>query len=328
MKPNHQQIKTLADSFLYNQADYSREIYQFIMTSTSVDKHSDAFSDIAYELRIRQTSPILSKVLLSEKVILCIAPKPMPRPFKVFRAVDVKKGKNADKKIFIDCTDLITIDGGVYKCKNLAILMSYIISAMTYALYYGIPDKIVRNSNLVQSGTEAFVDMMIYVLGYLRVPVTYSDNKEKMSYVIATYFQKCVLCKDNMDTIKQLSKKVSKLDARKCDYLDTIFDIFYGEKQFVTIKEFIIEFARVFLNQSIDSKDPHRLDIETFTQRWMYAYGPGTYLGLEVFPAFASILTDCYVGGYINQQNTIEKIVGKNVVEFTTTLLTIGSDNA
>lgn len=325
---NKQYTKAFNDSYLYNTADYTKEIYNFIMTAEVIDKTSDAFSDIAYQLRIRQTSPVLTKVLMSEKVVLCIVPKPMPRPFRVFRAVDVKHGKNADKKVFIDCSELIKNEGGVYKCKNLAVLMSYIISAMTFVLYYAIPDKLIRNSSLVQSGTEAFVDMMLYVLGYLKVPITYADNREKMSYALAVYYQKCILCKDNTDSISQLAKKVSKLDVRKCEYIDTIFNAFYKDRQYVNIKEFLVEFARVFLNQEPDSKDPNRFDIDTFVQRWMYAFGPGTYLGLELFPAFASILTDCYVGGYVNQQNTIEKIVGQNVVEFTTALLNIGSDNA
>ena len=65
-----------------------------------------------------------------------------------------------------------------------------------------------------------------------------------------------------------------------------------------------------------------------YYQRWIYAYGSGTFLGLELFVPFSAILTDAYVGAYINQQNTVTKIAGKNLVVFTNELLKIGSENA
>lgn len=324
-----QTIKIFSDSYLYGKANYTREIFDYLMSCEIIDKQSDAFSDIAYQVKVRQVSPVLLKVLNSNNVVLAIGKKPMPRPFKVFRAVNVREANDKQtKKVFIDCTDLIKLDGGVYKCKNIAVLLSYLITAMTYVLYHDLNDKVIRNSTLVQSGTEAFVDLMLYILGYLRVPVTYADNKEKMSYALAMYYQRCILCKDDMTAISQMCKKVSKLDPKKCEYLDMIFYPFYDGKKYVDINEFIIEFARIFLNQNVNSKDSNRLNVDVLVQRWMYAFGPGTYLGLELFPPFASILTDCYVGAFVNQQNTIEKIVGSNVAEFTNTLLNLGSDNA
>lgn len=321
-------VKTFSDSYLYSTADYSRNIFNYIMSADVIDKNSEAFADIIYQVKVRQISPVILKVLMSDKVLLCIAPKSMPRPFKVFRAVNIKEGRHAEKKIFIDCTGLIQMDGGVYKCKQVGVLLSYLISAMTNVLYYQIPDKLIRNTTLTESGTEAFIDMMLYVLGYLNVPITYYDNKEKMSYVLALYYQRCILCKTDMNSISQVAKKLSKLDAKKAEYLNVIFGTFFGDKPYVDISDFIKEFARVFLNQEEDSKDKRKLDVDAFIQRWMYAFGPGTYMGTELFPVFASILTDCYVGAYINQQNTIEKIVRGNVAEFTTALLSLGSDNA
>lgn len=323
-----QYVKTFSDSYLYNSANYSRDIFHYIMSADVIDKKSEAFSDILYQVKVRQINPVILKVLMSDKVLLCIAPKSMPRPFKVFRAINVKEGRRADKKIFIDCTGLIQMDGGVYRCKQIGVLLSYLISAMVSILYYEMPDKVVRNATLTESGTEAFIDMMLYVLGYLNVPITYHDNKEKMAYVIGLYYQRCILCKTDMNSISQVAKKLSKLDAKKAEYLNVIFGTFFGDKDYVNINDFIKEFARIFLNQEEDSKDKRKLDIDTFTQRWMYAFGPGTYMGTELFPVFSSILTDCYVGAYINQQNTIEKIVRGNVAEFTTALLSLGSDNA
>ena len=59
----------------------------------------------------------------------------------------------------------------------------------------------------------------------------------------------------------------------------------------------------------------------------MYKYGPGTVFALELFPAFATMLTDAYVGAYINNQKSIEKIAGPSMVEFTKALLSIGAES-
>jgi hypothetical protein len=59
----------------------------------------------------------------------------------------------------------------------------------------------------------------------------------------------------------------------------------------------------------------------------MTVYGTGTIFGLEIFPAFASMLTDTYVGAYLNNQKTIEKIAGSSMIEFTKVLLSIGAES-
>ena len=96
--------------------------------------------------------------------------------------------------------------------------------------------------------------------------------------------------------------------------------------------KFIKKFAEVFLDQTEDApvhKNRTHLDVEAFSHRWMYAFGAGTFIGLECFVPFAQILTDCYSGAFINQQNTIEKVVGGKVVtSFTNELLKVGSENA
>ena len=43
------------------------------------------------------------------------------------------------------------------------------------------------------------------------------------------------------------------------------------------------------------------------------------------YPAFSTMMTDAYVGGYLNQQMTIEKIIGPTMVSFTKTILQIGA---
>ena len=326
---NTQKTKVLSDSYLYAKTDYSKEIFNYLMTADIIDKNSEAFADVLYEFTKRQISPVLVKVLKSNKVVLTIGKKAMMRPFKVFREADVKRGADDRvQKIFVDCTDLIVMEGSQYKCKNIQVLISYIINAMTHVMYYAIPDKLLMNTTLTESGSDAFIDMMLYLLGYLKVPVTYADNKDKMAYALAMYYQRCILYKEDSDTIRQICKKLSKLDNRKADYMATVFTSFFNDNPNCSIDAFVVEFARVFMNQQPDEKSETKLTSNAVISRWMYGFGPGTVFGLEFFPAFAAILSDCYVGAYINQQNTIEKIVGNNVAKFTNTLLSLGSDNA
>ena len=69
---NTQKTKVLSDSYLYAKADYSKEIFNYLMTADIIDKNSEAFADVLYEFTKRQISPVLVKVLKSNKVVLTI----------------------------------------------------------------------------------------------------------------------------------------------------------------------------------------------------------------------------------------------------------------
>ena len=47
----------------------------------------------------------------------------------------------------------------------------------------------------------------------------------------------------------------------------------------------------------------------------MFLYGSGTALALEFLPSLLSLVTDAYCGVYLNNQKSIEKILGKDLVE-------------
>lgn len=322
-------IKILSDTFLYSMADYDRNILGFLTGHTRIDKKSEAFEDVIYNIKKIQINPVLMKVLMSDKIVLCINNKPLPRSLKVFRASNIKDNKRDQKIIYIDCTDLIVMKGSMYKCKDLLVFMSYLIDAMTYVLYYEAPQKVIMNTDITEYSTNAFIDMVMYNVGFLSAPTTLPGNKEKMCYFIANYYLRSVMCKDNLSSVKSTSKKLSKLEQKDCDYLDIIIDQFYIKNdQNVSIDKFVLEFARIFMNQDELHKGKDKLTPEVFIHKWMYLFGPGTVFGLELFPAFSNILTDCYVGGYINQQNTIEKVVNKAISPYTTTLVLIGSENS
>jgi hypothetical protein len=323
-------MKKLSDSCFYDKLDYDKPLFSYLMGAQRVDKDSDSFTDIVYDVK-RQASSVLVKVLLSKRVVLMIDQKGISRSFKVIYSLDPKN--RADKhKVFIDCTGIITYENGEYKVKKISVLISYLITAMTYVTYYNLPKAITSNSVLMKSSTEAFVDLMLYVLEYLKVPVTYNDNKERMSFALAEYYQICIVGRENGESVYNLAKSISGIKEKKtCDYLNVIFANFLTEE--LTFDKFLAKFAEVFLGQSDDNtqispKNRARLTADAFVQRWMYAYGPSTFLALDCFVPFSQLLTDTYVGAYLNQQNTIEKVVGKNFTIFTNELLKVGSENA
>lgn len=325
-------MKLISDAYLYRQSEYNKRIFEYLMTAERIDKSSDVFSDVIYSVK-KLASPILLKVLLSDKIVLVTddAKGGMSRAFKVMYVKDVKS-HNRDKKVFIDCTGIIKNTNGVYTCSKTSSLIAYLMTAMTYIIYYNNPKAIVSNNTIVTTGANIFVDLSLYVLSYLKMPITYMDNKERMSFVIAEYFMYCVMGTKSDEIIYNTAKKISGITEKKtCDYLHALFSYTFDEGT-ADIEKFIKKFAEVFLDQhdgDVPSKTRIMLTVEAFTHRWMYAYGAGTFLGIECFVPFSAIVTDCYSGAYINQQNTIEKIgSSKMIVKFSNELLKIGGENA
>ena len=54
----------------------------------------------------------------------------------------------------------------------------------------------------------------------------------------------------------------------------------------------------------------------------MYLYGINTVFALEYYPALSAMLTDAYCGAYINNQKTIEKVVGNTLVTYSRNVIT------
>ena len=327
-------MKKISDSYLYQTADYNKKLFDYLMSAERVDKNADGFADIVYDVK-KQASSVLIKVLLSDKVVLLVDPngKGVSRLFKVIYVKDLKDRKQK-RRVFIDCTGLIGTNGeGGYTCTKIKVLIAYLTAAMTYILYYTNPSLILSNHTVMKNAASAFTDMMLYVLGYLKMPITYNDNKERLSFVLTEYFCYCIAgCNTDSDYTYNLAKQISKIpDKKTCDYLHALFSFTFADGE-CKIDKFIEKIAEVFLEQSKDSqthKNRDLLTVESVAHRWMYAFGPGTVLGLECFVPFSQILTDCLSNSYINQQNTIEKVAGaKVVVAFANELLKIGSENA
>lgn len=303
-------VKTFANTFLYSKYNAEKDLFEFIMRGEVIDKKGEGFNDIDYEVKRRQISNSLIKVLHNENVILIINSKPNPLAFKVFVAKDVKA--SGKKKVFIDCTSLITNKDG-YKLVDPDKLVAYLVSAMNNLIYDIEPGRIVNNSHLSTMGATCFSKLFTHVVDYIYKISTNSTLRDKCLYLTSMYYLTGILGKEfESDSSRAIAKKISGLSDREADIIKYQLE----SNSFLNIKYFTESLAKIL---RLD-----KLTVDLLVEKWMWLYGPGTAFGLELYTSFASMLTDTYVGCYINNQKTIEKITGRDMVDFTKTLLSIG----
>ena len=285
--------KTYAGTYLYTQySEYEKQIFSFMMSGEEIDKDTSDFDDIKYEVKKRQVSNSLVKVLESKEVILLRGEKPLPKAFKVFCAKDIKGPKKDKMKVFIDCSNIIEVDkeSGRYVCKrnNIDIFISYLVSAMHTFIYYADEDRFTSNSKIMQVGAQAFASIFTHVIDYSCKISNMATVKNKCLYLAALYYISNILGKDHTtDGARRVAMKISGLSERDAG----IVDIQIKAESMMNIKYFVETVASVLrLN---------KITLDVVVERWMSIYGTGTVFALEIFPAFASMITDAYVGAYI-----------------------------
>lgn len=310
--------KNYSGTFIYGKyPDYDKMLFEFIMQGEVIDKEAEGFDDIIYEVKRRQVSPALVKVLKSDGVVLITAEKPLPRQFKAFCAKDLKGNKKNELKVYIDCTDtIVKSESGVYTIKNVDKFISYLVSAMVFYIYYKDEKRLISNASLVRSGAKAFSDSVTNVIDHLSKISSMPKQKAYCKYLCTLYFIANILDKD-VDTPSNLglAKQISGLTDREADIVN--MDI--NAESFTNIKFFTDTLANIL-------RIP-KLTVDVIVEKWMFLYGVSTVFALELFPAFSTMMTDCYVGAYVNNQKTIEKIAGSSMVEFSKTVLRIGAES-
>lgn len=305
--------KTYASAYLYSKGNYEKNLVNFIMTADEIDKDSEAFKDIKFDVKRRQIDSSLIKVLESRNIKLMTHPVPLPKAFKVFAATDIKTDKKL--KVFIDCTEIIKYNDGVYRCNNVDILIAYLVSAINNLVYYADPKRIIMRREIIDSGARSFSALFTYIIDYIYKVSNTQSVKAKCQYLSARYYIENILQKDFTDSVKAVCRNVSSMTEREEEILNLQVD---EEKMFINIKNFVEGLTKIL-------KLPET-SLELILEKWVYLYGTGTQFALEIFPAFATMMTNCYVGCYINNQKTIEKITGRNMVDFTKGILRIGSE--
>ena len=278
---------------------------------------------IKYEVKRRQVSSALVKVLESKDVVLLAADagtKPLPKAFKVFCAKDIKGPKKDKMKVFIDCSNIIRKDenSGRYVCNrsNIDIFVSYLVSAMITFIYYADEDRIANNAKVMQIGAQGFANLFTHVVDYVCKISSMPSQKNKCMYLAALYYLGNLLGKDyTSEGNRRIAKKISGLSDREAGMID----IQIKKESMMNIK-FFVEAVSIILHLN-------KLTLDVVVEKWMQVYGTGTVFALEMFPAFASMITDSYVGAYLNNQKTIEKIAGTTMPDLTKALLTIGAES-
>lgn len=308
--------KNYDSTYLYGKGGNSNELYKFIISAERIDKDSTGFDDVVYMVKRNQYSSCLNKVLLSNNVILGMSEVPLPRSFKIFAAKDAKASDHP-LKVFVDVSGLIKKEGTNYVLKNKDsdIFISYLLSAMNTLIYYAQPTKLTNNSTIIQTGTSAFAALVSNVIDYMRIGSV--DNiRAKVKYIAAMYFQTNLLEKDITESITTRAEKISGIKGREAEMFST--KVYASD--YKNIETFVGAIARVLNVES--------LKLENFIDKWFFLYGAGTQYALELFPAFASVLTNAYVGAYLNNQKQIEKLCARDMVDFTNATIKVGSELA
>ena len=311
------QLKNFGDSYLYNKGNFEKAIMQFMMSAEIINKDHPSFEDIKYEVKRRQVTSSLLKVLMSNNIVLLKGTVGLSRAFKVFAAKDIISGDNKTK-VFIDVTDIIKSNEGSYsiESRNVDILISHLLNAMNTFIYWIQPNRLLNNTTLIDAGTTAFADMFTYVIDYLRIGAV--DNvRERTKYFSALYYQCGLLCKDLTDSVRNRARKIAGINQREADIVETLM----GPDPFKNIDTAIKALAKVL-------RIENELKLENFIDKWAFIFGSGTQYGTELYTPFASIITNAYVGSYINNQKTIEKVLGRTLTEFTNALFKVGSELA
>lgn len=307
-------IKNYDSSYLYGKGDYGKKIFEFIIKSHRVDKNDSSFEDIRYLIKKNQYTASLSTLLDKDSVVFMINSEPMPRAFKVFAAKDVKEDKST--KVFIDVSEIISIKNNVYTIKNkdIDILISYLVNALNTLIYHVNPALVVNNTTMLQAGTQAFSKLSSNIIDYMRIGAV-DKIRNKVAYISAMYYQVGILNKDDSPSVYQRAAKISGLTNREID----VINVLIPKSSYENVDTFVAAIAKVL-------KIEDSLKLNNYIDKWLFLYGSGTQFATEMYIAFANMLTNAYVGAYINNQKQIEKFVGRDMVDFTNALFRIGSE--
>lgn len=309
-----EKIKNFSQSFLYGKADYNKEIVEYIIKSDRIDKDSKEFENIKYLIQRNQITSYLSTFLTKQALVLMLPSAPMPLSFKVFTAKDMRSDKMT--KVFVDCSGLIKLVNGEYTISNANIdtFIAYLLAAMNAIIYSAKPSLITANTTLLATSTECFAKLFTNIIDYMRIGGV--DNvREKTLYLSSLYYQIGILLNSDTPTTYQRALKISGLSDREANLLQVKCPVSCYEN----INTFIEALARVL---NVEGE----LKLDNFLEKWSFLYKGGTHFGTELYPSFANMLIYSYVGGYIVNQKTIEKVLGRSMVDFCKALFKLGGE--
>lgn len=304
--------KSFSDTFLFNKyGEYNNKLMQFIMSNNEINTSSPEFADVLFDIKRQDIGVSIVNVATSKNIKLMYGSTKLPSQFKVFAAKDLKGKDPKAIKVYIDCNDVLKENGGKYVCRDIDILLSYLINAMTTLIYHGAERRLIDNSTLLSAGAKAFAAVFTHVVDYIFKISVNSEMKATCNYLATRFYCEYILQRSS-ESNSHLARKVSGISERE----ERLINIACNSDSFSSLEGFVLTINHVLkINLTLDA----------LVDRWMFIYGPSTVFALEFFPSFSAMMTDTYCGGYINNQKTIEKIAGRNMVEFTKTIFSIGA---
>ena len=313
-------LRDYSDGYLYNlkRNDYDRNISEFINRAHRINKDNQQIQDMLAILKLQNMASYFSRVFKSNNTVLCIGEKALPRAFKSFVAKDPKDG--GKRKLFVDCTGIIYMKGdGEYTFTNrdLTLLVSSIIAGAHNMIYYNLPEKVLNRNAIVESGASSFAKLVYYISDYLRLS---SDLKAQglIKYYAAKYFQITIMGKDVSESVETRSMKIGGISEREVMMLNDItLSSMKPEERF---KDF------TSLVEAIKLITRSQLSKEAFLDKWMHALGNGTQFALELYPGFVNLMVHAYTGDGIVMQKTIEKVVGRELIDYYTAINQLGGE--
>lgn len=310
-------MRKFNETYLYRRSpEYDRDIHALILKGERINKTHESFNDIKYEIKRKNIDASLVKLIDSDRIVLILPQKPMPKSFKIISAKDIRDDKKL--KVFIDCSGIIEPNGTGYSLTNVSagnIFISYLIAARTAFILDARPEMLTGNSALTQSGTRAFASLVNYVVDYIGKININIEARNKCLYLASIYYQVNLLGKDiEFKSVKDTAMRISGISERQAN----VIEIDYENDSFDDIEKFINLMQNVVHVKG--------LTIDTFIEKWMFVYGTGTVFATELFTYFAQMMSDAYIGSYVNNQKTIEKVAKQDMIEFTKNLIRIGSD--
>ena len=306
--------KTYNNTYIYTKFPYEENIFRFLINANRIDTDDFKFEDIKYEFKKRQIDNCLLKILCSKNVILCYSSYDISinPQFRVICARDPKFKSNTDYKVFIDCSGLIVLDkDGNYKCRNIDVLISHVVNAMTCMIYHKAENQIIT-TQLISDSMQAFANLFTHVIDYLAKISVIPSTKAKCQYLACMYFVENILAKDFNENYQHIAGKICNMSDREQEMVKVQCE----EKDFDNVKSFTSKLAEII-------KVP-ALKVDNIIDKWMYLYGSNTVFALEYYPALSAMLTDAYCGAYLNNQKTIEKVVGNTLVSYTKNVIAKG----
>ena len=145
----NKKLKTFADCAIYKKVDeagFSTEkaLVNFIMSADRIDISSNAFKGVVSQLKSRAQTALIVRMLQQGNVVLGMANKELSPSMKVFYAKDIKTSTKS-KKVFVDVTNIITLQNGFFVCKNIDKLAAYLMGVMIMQVYYTDSNKFTTN---------------------------------------------------------------------------------------------------------------------------------------------------------------------------------------